>query len=66
VLDDLDRVQALPGIEGTTVNRAVGDAVDWREGSQGYVLSARGTATGLDELQRVPERITTSLALEFR
>ena len=64
-MDHLPRVQALDGIEGTNVNRAVGDAIDWREGSQGYVLSVRGAAATLNELQQVPERIATSLALEF-
>ena len=65
-LDGLDRLQALDGVVATSVNRNVGDALDWRDGSQGYLVSVRGRASGLEELGRVPDRVAGSLSISWR
>jgi biotin carboxylase len=62
----LDRLTALEGVEATTVNRTVGDRLDWRDGSQGYLLSVRGSVDGLDELGQVPAQIRSALDLAWR
>lgn len=65
-VDRLDRLNALKGVAATTVNRTVGDRLDWRDGSQGYLLSVRGSVDGLEELGRVPERVWSALELSWR
>ncbi|MGD0881333.1 MAG: hypothetical protein ABSB09_07185 [Acidimicrobiales bacterium] len=65
-VDRLDRLNALAGVVATTVNRTVGDRLDWRDGSQGYLLSVRGSVEGLEELGRVPERVWSALELSWR
>ncbi len=65
-IDGLDRVAALTGVDAVTVNRSVGDRLDWRDGSQGYLLSVRGSAAGLEELGRVPERVLSALEFSWR
>lgn len=63
---DPGRLQVLDGVESTSVNHAVGDELDWRSGSQDYVLACRGTAADLGALSEVPTKILASLELEFR
>ena len=65
-LDGLDRLQALDGVVATSVNRNVGDVLDWRDGSQGYLVSVRGRVSGPDELARVPRRVTGALTISWR
>jgi hypothetical protein len=65
-LDGLDRLQALDGVVATSVNRNVGDALDWRDGSQGYLVSVRGRVAGRDELARVPRRVAGALTISWR
>jgi hypothetical protein len=64
-LDGLDRLAALDGVTATTVNRTVGDELDWRQGSQGYLVSVRGTARDLGELGGVPERVHDALEVTY-
>jgi biotin carboxylase len=49
-IDGLDELAALPGVAGVTLNRGVGQQVDWREGSIGGVFDVYGTAADHDEL----------------
>jgi biotin carboxylase len=46
----LDRLKDLPGVEGVTINRNVGETVDWRRGLQDYVIQAYGSAGDYDEI----------------
>ena len=55
-LGNLEELQGLEGVVATGVNRTVGDALDWRDGSMGYLLSVRGTVHGIEALARVPRR----------
>ncbi len=64
-LDHLDAVLALEGVLDTSVNRSIGDRLDWRDGSQGYLLSVRGTADGLEALGRVPAQVRSVLSATF-
>jgi hypothetical protein len=64
-LQGVDQVLALPGMETASVNRAVGDEVNWAEGSQGYVASFRGQAEGLHQLSRRPADIQAALDVHF-
>jgi biotin carboxylase len=64
-LDGLDAVGALPGVAQVTPNRGVGDDIDWRRGSQGYVVSVRGTAPDHDTLRRLRAQVQERLVLEY-
>lgn len=48
-----------------TVNRVVGDELDWRDGSQGYLVSVRGVARDLVDLTGVPERVRDLLDVSY-
>ena len=51
-----------------TVNRVVGDELDWRDGSQGYLVSVRGVArdlVDLVDLTGVPERVRDLLDVSY-
>jgi len=56
-IGNLEAVQRLSGVESTTVNRNVGDRLDWRDGSQGYLVSVQGVAGSLGALARVPAEV---------
>ncbi len=64
-LDGLERLAGLDGVTATTVNRTVGDELDWRQGSQGYLVSVRGTARDLGDLGGVPERVHGTLEVTY-
>jgi len=64
-IDGLGEVGGLAGVVDVTVNCRVGDAVDWRRGSQGYVVTIRGSVADRDALQRVRTRIQELLVLEY-
>ena len=65
-LDNLESLNELDGVEESRVNRTIGDTLHWRDGSQGYVLSVRGSVDGLVELGKVPERIGSALTIGWR
>lgn len=55
-LDGLDGVAELaehPGVERVSLNRQVGDAVDWTDGSYGYVVAMLGVAEGHEQMLRM-------------
>ena len=54
-----------PGIADVSANRRVGDDIDWREGSQGYVMTIRGVVDDREALQHVRARIHELLVLEY-
>lgn len=51
-LDGAAELPALPGVERVTVNRAVGEALDWTDGAYGYILMMLGTAPDHDTMLR--------------
>jgi hypothetical protein len=60
-----DATDALPGVEQISFNRQVGDDVDWRAGSNGYVVSIRGWAADKEALRALRARIVETLVLEY-
>ena len=64
-LGNLEAVQRLPGVESTMVNRTVGDRLDWRDGSQGYLVSVQGVAGSLGALARVPADVDALVDLRW-
>lgn len=64
-LDGLEGLAAIDGVTATTVNRVVGDELDWRDGSQGYLVSVRGVARDLVDLTGVPERVRDLLDVSY-
>ena len=64
-LQGLDQLNELAGVIDVKVRRNVGDHLDWREGSQGYLLSVVGAAEDLDELAAVPGRVDAALTIAY-
>ncbi len=64
-LGNLEELAGMDGVVATGVNRTVGDRLDWRDGSMGYLVSVRGVVDGADALARVPERIRTVLDVDW-
>ncbi len=64
-LDGLLELSSLDGVLATAVNRNIGDLLDWRDGSQGYLLSVQGVAPDLAALAQVPDRVTEVLDITF-
>ena len=65
-LANLESLNELDGVEESRVNRTIGDTLHWRDGSQGYVFSVRGSARDLVELGEVPERIGSVITVGWR
>ena len=61
----LGAVVGTAGAEELTVNKSPGDHLDWRKGSQGYVLRVTGTAADLATLVSVPTEILAAAAIEY-
>ena len=53
------------GIGSVTVNRVPGDALDWRAGSQEYVLRVGGTAVDQSALAAVPAMIAGLIEITY-
>jgi biotin carboxylase len=64
-IDGTDDVNALPGVEQISFNRQVGDEIDWRQGSQAYVVTIRGWAADRDTLRRTRAQILEQLVLRY-
>jgi hypothetical protein len=64
-IDGVDDVSALPGVEQISFNREVGEEIDWRTGSQGYVCSIRGTTSDREGLRAVRDQILEALRLDY-
>jgi biotin carboxylase len=64
-MDGLDAVGALPDVVQVSANRQVGDEIDWRRGSQGYVVSVRGAAPDHAALRATRDEIHRRLVLEY-
>lgn len=61
----LDAIVGVAGAESVSPNRSTGDALDWRNGSQGYVLRVSGTADDLAVLGSVPTAVLTAALIEY-
>ena len=64
-LGNLEGLRTLDGVASTSVNRAVGDTLDWRDGSQAYLVCVRGVADGLAALAEVPARVRAALDVDW-
>jgi len=64
-LGNLEAVGALDGVVATTVNRTVGDRLDWRDGSMGYLVSVRGVAPSADALAGIPRLVDDVLDASY-
>jgi len=56
-LRGLEAVAALDGVSDVFANRSAGDELDWRAGSQGYLLRVSGTSPDLVALGHVPAAV---------
>ncbi len=63
-IDGVAEVRAAAGVEEVVLRRVPGDAVDWREGNHGHVLSVLGTADDHDGLRRTASLIESAIRIE--
>jgi hypothetical protein len=60
--------ERLPGVAGARtveLNRSPGDALDWQQGSQGYVVQVGGVAQDRGSLVSVPDAVLELLEMSF-
>jgi biotin carboxylase len=60
-----DRVVGVAGATSVAVNRSPGDALDWRAGSQGFILRVSGEADDAATLRTVPEAVLEAITIEY-
>lgn len=65
-ISGLDRIVGVAGAESAAANRSAGDAIDWRDGSQGFVLRVTGTAADRATLGSVPAKVTDTADISYR
>ena len=53
VVDGLDDLRAVEGVDEIVLVRGPGQRIDWREGSEAHVFHLTGTTRDLDELRRL-------------
>lgn len=53
VVDGLDDLRAVEGVDEIVLVRGPGQRIDWREGSEAHVFHFTGTTGDLDELRRL-------------
>jgi biotin carboxylase len=53
VVDGLDELRAVEGVDEIVLVRGPGQRIDWREGSEAHVFHLTGTTRDLDELRRL-------------
>jgi biotin carboxylase len=64
-IDGLDAVGALPGILQVNLRRRVGDAVDWRLGTDELVVDVLGVAPDLDQMLAIRRRVDDLLSITY-
>lgn len=60
-----ERLGDATGVERVALNCSLGDELDWRRGSQGYLVQVGGTATDQDALASVPATILESTDITY-
>lgn len=60
----LDELRAAPGVREIMLNRAPGQAVDWRDGNHGYVFSVLGVADDHDDFRLALDRVTELVRID--
>lgn len=64
-LDGLDAAAALPGVRTVTPRREVGQAVDWREGTDGQVVTIRGAVADHHALRDLVDTLRDVVRPEY-
>ena len=65
-LVETDQLVGIAGVERVALNRSLDDCLDWRRGSQGYILQAGGRATDREMLASVPDLVTAAARINYR
>jgi biotin carboxylase len=61
----LEELQGVPGVESITLNRKVGEAVSWRDGTQGYVFVVHGHLDTTEEVRDLFAHVHEKVQLSF-
>lgn len=64
VVDGLDDLRAVEGVDEIVLVRGPGQRIDWREGSEAHVFHLTGTTRDLDELRRLLEATRRLVRIE--
>ncbi len=62
-LEGIDELRDVPGVDEVILRRGPGQAIDWREGNHGHVLSVFGTTEDHDGLRRVNDQLAATLRI---
>jgi biotin carboxylase len=62
-LEGIDELRDVPGVDEVILRRGPGQAIDWREGNHGHVLSVFGTTDDHDGLRRVNAQLAATLRI---
>jgi hypothetical protein len=60
-----ERLLGVAGTRSVVLNRSPGDALDWQQGSQGYVVQVGGVAEDRGSLELVPDAVLELLEMSF-
>jgi biotin carboxylase len=63
LVEGLDAIRAIEGVEEVVLRRGPGARVDWRDGNHGHVASVFGVAHDHDELRRVYDLVTATIRI---
>jgi hypothetical protein len=64
-MNNLDQVSRLSGVSAVTAIRGPGDAVRWRDGFEGRLLSVHGAVDDHDQMWKLRDEIAHTVQLEF-
>jgi len=64
-VDGTADIVGTAGADAVALNRSPGDELDWRAGSQGYVLQVGGVAPDLSALAAVPEEVLSVAGIRY-
>jgi biotin carboxylase len=64
-IDGLDELAALDGVDFATLDRSPGELVDWRDGTDGHVVTVRGAVADYDELAAMIALIERTVEITY-
>jgi biotin carboxylase len=64
-IEGIKALAAAPEVDTVRLNRRPGEAVDWREGTDGHVATVRGRASDQGALVKVTEFINRTMKIDY-
>ncbi|MDQ1005777.1 biotin carboxylase [Streptomyces sp. V4I23] len=64
-IDGVEETRSIPGVKHVVFHRNIGDAIDWRVGTDSAVATVYGETPDHQELMAVKEKIDQTLVIEY-